>query len=398
MKKILLILLVLSIAASPIYAALGTINVVYTNGQIVEDTLSTYFEFDIQAYVSEGNEVLGAGMAYIEYPTSIFGDLMINNSFVAVTKIGILAGTLPDVAIYLYDIIENDTYADVFAITFDSPLTGQADLKQYYSELSSNPLAPSDLLHVEMEVANYGVGNVLFPAYIPGIDNVYYNFENENFSGGVDISATNVEVNYPDPDPDPVGSVDFKKLDVKWKKGKIEIKWSTNNEIDIEGYIIKRSSNDEMAVEIASYISNPSLEANNTNGNKKNNRNNRYYYYDSDVLNGIEYTYTIEAIDIEGNVLECDSKEVKVTSHVKKCHPNPFNPSFIVPLELLSNQEINIKLYDMSGRVVRNVAYGSYNAGFYEMRVDCGDLSSGVYILNSIIEGELSSQKMLLVK
>jgi len=395
MKKILLILLVLSIAASPIYAALGTINLVYSNGQIVEDNGTTCFDFDIQVWLSEGEEILSSGMVYVEYPMSIFGELVVSNNNVLISKIGILDGVVPNIDVQYFDIITNDTYTNCYAITFEN-----SDFieKIKYSEVSIDPLEPSDLLHVRMIVENSGVGSVLFPSYIPGTDEIYYNYENEIFEGGLNIIEAIEEINIEGASPAIVGSVDFKKLDVKWKKGKIEIKWSTINEIDIEGYIIKRSSNDEMAVEIASYISNPSLEANNTNGNKKNNRNNRYYYYDSDVLNGIEYTYTIEAIDIEGNVLECDSKEVKVTSHVKKCHPNPFNPSFIVPLELLSNQEINIKLYDMSGRVVRNVAYGSYSAGFYEMRVDCGDLSSGVYILNSIIEGELSSQKMLLVK
>jgi len=101
---------------------------------------------------------------------------------------------------------------DCYAITFDSPYMNNPDLKDNFTSISIDPLQPSDLLHVRMLISGVGYGNVLFPSYIPGIDNVYYNFENENFSGGVDISATNIEVNYPDPDPDPVGSLEWKSF------------------------------------------------------------------------------------------------------------------------------------------------------------------------------------------
>ena len=390
MKKLLLLFSLLLIVAAPVFAASGTINLVYSNGQITEANGIAYYEFDIQAYLSEGNEVLGAGMAYIEYPISVFGEILISNDKVEVSKTGILAGTIPNIAIYLYDIYENDTYADVFAITFES-FTNQADLKQYFTELSNDPLAPSDLLHIKMEIANYGVGNVLFPAYIPGSDNLYYNFENETFSGGLNISEAIEPVVYEDPTPDPVGSLTWKSMDAAWKKNVIELKWSTKDEVDIVGYVVKRSTNGGEPVEVASYLTDPTLIAQGLVVSK-------YEINDADVTASNAYSYCIEAVDLVGAVISSTPVDVINEAVVEASYPNPFNPSFVVPFELFTAQNVNVKLYDMTGRVVRNIASGNHSAGHYEYRVNCDNLSSGVYLLRTVIDDVANTQKMLLVK
>lgn len=399
MKKLLVIFAMVVFATSFAFAVVGTMHLIYTNGQIVEDNGNTYYDFDVKAWLTEGTQVLGAGMVYVEYPISIFGDIAIANNIVTVTTTGILAGTIPEVTIELYDIFTNDTYADCYAITFDSPYMGNPDLKEYFSDISIDPLMPSGLLHVRMLISGVGYGNVLFPSYIPGIDNVYYTFESENFDGGLDISMA-MEVVYEDttdttiivdPPLEPVGSLDFKSFTGGWKKNVIDLKWSTKTEVDIEGYVVKRSTNGEEAVEIASYLTDPTLLA-------IGDAVSRYNYSDAYAMASNTYFYIIEAIDIIGAAIPSASLEVVGEGVVGTSYPNPFNPSFVVPLELYSAQDVNIKLYDMTGRVVRNIAQGNHSAGHYEYRVDCNDLSSGVYILRTVINDNPSSQKMLLVK
>ena len=380
--KILLFVLMVSIVAGSLFAAVGTVHLIYSNGEIVEDGGYTYYDFDIQAYLSEGNETFSAGMAYVEYPVSVFGDLAITNGIVTVTKTGVLAGTLQNMEISLYDAFDNDTYADVFALTFDSPFAGMTDtlISNSFINVSTDPLAPSDLFHIRMLVSDFGTGNVLFPAYIPA-QNLYFNYDNELFAGGLDITEATEAVVYEDttvvdpPAPDPVGTVEFKSLAAAWKKISIEIKWSTRNEIDIAGYVIKRSVNGGEPVEIASYLTNPTLVAQASVNVMK------YVCEDYDVTAGQNYSYLIEAIDIVGAALPYGPVNVLDGSVVEESYPNPFNPSFVVPFEIFSSQSVDIKLYNMAGRVVRNIASGTHNAGRYEYHVDCNDLSSGVYLL-----------------
>ncbi len=391
MKKIMLLIAAFAVIISTAFAATGTIHIVFDNGQIVEDAGNAYYEFDVKAYISEGNEVLGAGMIYVEYPVSVFGEVAIWNNVVTAEKTGILAGTIPEVEIYLYDIIENDTYTDVFAITFESTYMGNANYKEFYSEISNDPLAPSDLMHISMLASNYGTGYVSYPGYIAGIDNVFYNYEFENFSGGLNITEASEEVLYEDPDPDPVGSLEWKSFTAGWKKNVIELKWSTRYEVDIVGYVVKRSENGGEAVEIASYETDPTLVA-------VGDVVSRYEYNDASAMARSAYTYTIEAIDIVGAAIPSASVEVLGEAIVEESYPNPFNPSFVVPFELFTSQDVNIKLYDMTGRVVRNVVNSTHGAGHYEYHVNCSDLSSGVYFLRTVIDNNVNTQKMLLVK
>jgi hypothetical protein len=400
MKKLLIIFAMVVFATSFAFAAVGTMHLIYTNGQIVEDNGNTYYDFDVKAWLSEGTQVLGAGMVYVEYPISIFGDIAIANNIVTVTTTGILAGTIPEVTIELYDIFTNDTYADCYAITFDSPYMGNPDLKDYFTSISIDPLQPSDMLHVRMLVSGIGYGNILFPSYIPGIDNLYFTYESETFDGGLNISAA-MEVVFEDttdttiivdPPLEPVGSLEFKSLVAAWKKNTIEVKWSTKDEVDIEGYVVKRSVNGGEAMEVASYLTDPSLVSQASINVM------RYAYEDLDVMASNSYSYTIEAIDIVGYAFAYGPVDIVSEAVVESSYPNPFNPSFVVPFELFSTQNVDIKLYDMSGRAVRNIAVGNHSAGHYEYRVDCNDLSSGVYILRTVINDNPSSQKLLLVK
>jgi len=401
-KKLLVIFAMLVIATSFVFAAQGTMHLIYTNGQIVEDNGNTYYDFDVKAWLTEGTQVLGAGMVYVEYPISIFGDIAITNNIVTVTKTGILAGTIPEVTIELYDIFTNDTYADCYAITFDSPFMNNFELKDNFTSVSIDSLQPSDLLHVRMLISGVGYGNVLFPSYIPGIDNLYFTYENETFDGGLNISAA-MEVVYEDtttndttiivdPPLEPVGSLEFKSLVAAWKRTIIEVKWSTKDEVDIEGYVVKRSTNGGEVVEVASYLTDPTLVAQSGISTLK------YDFIDANVMASNIYSYTIEAIDIVGYAFPYGPVEIIGDAVVESAYPNPYNPSFVVPFELFSSQSVDIKLYDMSGRIVRNIAVGTHSAGHYEYRVDCNDLSSGVYILRTVINENPSSQKMLLVK
>ena len=402
MKKLLLILTMLIFTISLVFAATGTMHLIYTNGQITEENGQSIYNFDVQGWLSEGEQVLGAGMAYVEYPVDVFGQAAITNNIVSITKTGVLAGTFPEVTIELYDIFTNDTYMDCYAITFDSPYMNNPDLKDNFSFISTDPLQPSDLLHVGMVISGSGYGNVSFPSSIAGIDNLFYTYESETFDGGLDISEA-VEVVYEDtttndttiivdPPLEPVGSVEYKSLAASWKKNTIEVKWSTKSEVDIEGYVVKRSTNGGEAVEIASYLTDPSLVS------KAGISVLKYDIIDGNVMASNTYSYTIEAIDIVGYAFPYGPIEVVGDVAFTAAYPNPFNPSFVVPFELYSTKDVNIKLYDMSGKVVRNIASGSYDAGNYEYRVNCDDLSSGVYILRTVIDENPNSQKMLLVK
>ncbi len=395
MKKLIIISILICFYAASAFAAEGTVHLVYANGNTVTEDNTTYYEFDVQAWLSEGSEILGSGMAYVEYPVALFGESVVYSSRVQVERSGLLDtyGYQDDVVIELYDIINtNDTRYNCFAVTFEASSLGLTGPDSQYDVISTDPLNPSDLLHVRIEAAAEGSGSVLFPGDIPGTENLYYNYWIENFSGGLDISEAVEPVSITFPGE---ACAELKKFAADWKKDEMIIEWFTMNEMHVAGYILQRSENGSAYEEVASYLDDNTLAATpGANGVQK------YAYTDQSAVPGFGYSYRLEYEDVWGNVhtLYEDPVIAGADDAVKSSYPNPFNPSFVVPFELRSSREVSIRLYDMSGKCVRDIAGGTYAPGHYEIPVHCGDLSSGVYILRSDISGSTDSQKMLLVK
>ncbi len=427
MKKVLILTLsILSILITVIHAEPGTINLVYANGNTSYVGDKTYYEFDVQAWISNGSDVIGDGMVYIGYPNDIFGDVVVMNQKINVSKTGILGGVDPLLNIDLYKLVNvTDTKLDVFAVTFMASFDeANPNFKVYYSPISADASNPSDLLHICIEASTGGHGNVLFPDFIPDTDLLYFDYEGELFSNGlqiaeaiepVDIVLTITppdetappEVITPPDDPSQIGMLELASFSGSLKKSTVILKWVTLSETDNAGFVIKRSETGGQFIEIANYLTDATLE-----GDATSTKRIKYSYTDFEIVPGKQYTYQLESIDIYGNAIMHETIYINANSvalnrkkvmgsedfTLEPSYPNPFNPSFVVPFNLTSSQYIDIKLYNMSGHLVRDIAGNHYQAGQYNIHVDCSNLGSAVYLLKTNIDGQQSTQKMLLVK
>jgi len=87
-----------------------------------------------------------------------------------------------------------------------------------------------------------------------------------------------------------------------------------------------------------------------------------------------------------------------------RAHPNPFNPQTTILFELPGQTEVNLRVYDLSGRLVRNLIGGeSLGPGRHEVvwngRDNAGlKVASGIYFFR-MVAGDLSeTRRMMLVK
>lgn len=82
-------------------------------------------------------------------------------------------------------------------------------------------------------------------------------------------------------------------------------------------------------------------------------------------------------------------------------YPNPFNPvtkiKFSIPVSSQSDL-VNIHIYDVTGREVRNYPLGNLKAGIYSIDFDGEDLASGVYFYQLITGSFSQTRKMVLIK
>ena len=206
-----------------------------------------------------------------------------------------------------------------------------------------------------------------------------------------------------DPVDDPVfaGSVELASFTSSLKKGTAELKWTTAGESELSDFVIMRSSNGSDYYEIAR------VAAAGTTSKRQ-----RYSAKDNNVYAGVKYSYRLVAVDVYGaeevvSTIGLTSRGKAMADNglidnddmtLETSYPNPFNPSFTVPFTVHTPQTLDIRLYDMSGKVVAEVATGYHTAGTYNINVNCDHLGSGVYLLRTQLNGINATQKMLLVK
>jgi hypothetical protein len=83
--------------------------------------------------------------------------------------------------------------------------------------------------------------------------------------------------------------------------------------------------------------------------------------------------------------------------------PNPFNPSTIIPFNLDQDMQAKLKIYDVSGRLVRNLMNEVRSAGPNQIRWDGRDdlargLPSGIYFARLEAGDYKATRKLLLLK
>jgi hypothetical protein len=80
------------------------------------------------------------------------------------------------------------------------------------------------------------------------------------------------------------------------------------------------------------------------------------------------------------------------------CHPNPFNSSTLIRFELPLDDNVSLKMFDTSGRLVSTLLDGRRTAGTYEVIFDGSGLASGLYFAHLEARNHTATHKLVLVK
>jgi hypothetical protein len=85
-------------------------------------------------------------------------------------------------------------------------------------------------------------------------------------------------------------------------------------------------------------------------------------------------------------------------------YPNPFNPVTKIPYEIKEPSYIVLKVYDITGRMVKELVNGKWGTAKYIADFDASGLSSGIYFYRIEITGQstkekfIDSKKMVMIK
>lgn len=92
------------------------------------------------------------------------------------------------------------------------------------------------------------------------------------------------------------------------------------------------------------------------------------------------------------------SSEIPASYSLYQNYPNPFNPVTTIKFDLPKDEFVRITLFDILGKVVSVMTDEFKKAGFYEVKFDASNLSSGTYFYRIEAGDFVDTKKMILIK
>lgn len=101
-------------------------------------------------------------------------------------------------------------------------------------------------------------------------------------------------------------------------------------------------------------------------------------------------------------VLASEASEEKLNTHIENSvllniYPNPTSGWINLEYALEKSGNVQVVIYDMSGREVAKIDAGNRHSGFISHKVDLPNLSKGVYLVNLQINGKTTNTQKLAV-
>jgi len=128
-----------------------------------------------------------------------------------------------------------------------------------------------------------------------------------------------------------------------------------------------------------------------------------YSFVDKDLKPEL-YNYRLKQIDFNGSYKYYDlSETVEVglinNFYLAQNYPNPFNPETRIDYKIAEETIVNISLYDITGRMIRELVNERKQPGLYTLTLNGRELSSGTYFYKlATSSGYVSVKKLILLK
>lgn len=128
----------------------------------------------------------------------------------------------------------------------------------------------------------------------------------------------------------------------------------------------------------------------------------QYSYTVSDLVPG-SYQFRLKQVDFDGAFEYSQTVQATVSVvgkfQLDNAYPNPFNPQTTLNFAVATTQNVQMQLFDATGRLVMTLYEGITPENETQtVRVDGSTLTSGMYIARLVGENFATTQKLLLVK
>jgi len=93
-----------------------------------------------------------------------------------------------------------------------------------------------------------------------------------------------------------------------------------------------------------------------------------------------------------------ENKSVEKTSELGQIYPNPCSTSTTVAYQVLTREDVNFQILDMTGKVVSVISAGVKAPGEYNLELSAENLPAGTYYLRLKTDQSVSTKKLVIIQ
>jgi len=169
------------------------------------------------------------------------------------------------------------------------------------------------------------------------------------------------------------------------------VEWTTATETNNAGFSLERSAINGQWTRVAE------ITGSGTSTSPVN-----YSFTDAGLAPG-KYSYRLIQRDFDGteslyNLLNEVEIGIPEKFELNQNMPNPFNPSTVISFALPVTGQVELKVYNQLGEVVKTLVNGVVEAGRHQVSFDAASLPSGIYFYTISANGTVETKKMVLLK
>jgi hypothetical protein len=161
------------------------------------------------------------------------------------------------------------------------------------------------------------------------------------------------------------------------------LNWSTATEINNNGFEVQKSMNGQTFSRIGfvTGAGNSSLI-------------NNYSYTDAKVLSGSNY-YRLKQIDLDGRFTYSPVIKLNNSKFEWAVMGNPVNSNSWVQLQLDKTANVSLQIIAINGEIIKTINKGIISAGTYSILLNLPEITTNIYVVRLIVNGEAFSKKII---
>ena len=185
--------------------------------------------------------------------------------------------------------------------------------------------------------------------------------------------------------------VELTSFSANVSEGKVKLKWETATEVNNYGFEVERTALQNINWLRIGFIQ----------GHGNSNSPKEYFFIDNPKGDS-DIKYRLKQIDTDGQYEYSPEVEVKLDAPsefvVKQNFPNPFNPTTRIEFSIPSDNNVEIKIFNVLGTEVATLLNAHKQAGTYSIEFNASNFSSGIYFYKVVFGNHSELKKMILLR